>query len=319
MDGAERQLFESGLRDATAAHDGPALDAALTKLGWFDALAVDPRVAVSLLFEHQGRANATSSALESVLASALELAEYGAVCVLLPAPGSGEVSAQQAEDRFLISGLAPPTLKDADQAVAIVAGSRSHRAVAMAAAGLTQRPVGGLDTAAGLLEVTGALPVGDAAWTAPVDWPAALALGRRALGHELVGASRAMLELARHHALERQQFGRPIASFQALRHRLADCLVAIEAADALLGAAWDEPSPTNAAMAKAFAGRTARLAARHCQQVLAGMGFTAEHPFHRYLRRTLLLDQLLGAGHRLTGRLGADVIDSGRLPPAVDL
>ena len=52
-----------------------------------------------------------------------------------------------------------------------------------------------------------------------------------------------MLDLARTHALERVQFGRPIASFQAVRHRLADALVAIEALDATLGAAGDEPEP----------------------------------------------------------------------------
>ena len=79
-----------------------------------------------------------------------------------------------------------------------------------------------------------------------------------------------MLDLARAHALERVQFGRPIARFQAVRHRLADALVAVEALDAALGAAWDEPNPMTAALAKAIAGRTARTVATHCQQVLAG-------------------------------------------------
>ena len=50
-----------------------------------------------------------------------------------------------------------------------------------------------------------------------------------------------MLDLAREHALERVQFGRPVAQFQAVRHRLADALVAIEALDATLAAAADEP------------------------------------------------------------------------------
>jgi len=127
-----------------------------------------------------------------------------------------------------------------------------------------------------------------------------------------------MLELARRHALDRVQFGRPISSFQAVRHRLADSLVAIEAAAALLDAAWDEPSPAVAAMAKAFAGHGASTAGRHCQQVLAGMGFTKEHPFHRYLRRTIVLDRLLGAGNDLTRQLGADVL-AHRPPPTFPL
>jgi len=67
-------------------------------------------------------------------------------------------------------------------------------------------------------------------------------------------------------------------------------------------------------MGKAFAGREARLVATHAQQVLAGIGFTQEHPFHHYVRRVLLLDQLLGAGSLLTRRLGATVLERGALP-----
>ena len=125
---------------------------------------------------------------------------------------------------------------------------------------LQRRPVHGLDPALGLFEVTGAFDTAEAEQK-EADWPAALALGQLALGHELVGAGRTMLELARTHALERVQFGRPIGTFQAVRHRLADSLVALEAADALLQASWDDPSPVTAAMAKAFAGRSARVTA----------------------------------------------------------
>ena len=135
------------------------------------------------------------------------------------------------------------------------------------------------------------------------------------VGHELVGAARAMLELARAHALDRIQFGQPIGRFQAVRHRLADTLVAVEAADAALDAAWEDPSPPAAAMAKALAGRGARTAARHAQQVLAGIGFTTEHDLHRYVRRVLVLDQLVGAGRALTTDLGHQLLASRQLPP----
>ena len=63
------------------------------------------------------------------------------------------------------------------------------------------------------------------------------------------------------------------------------------AARAALAAAWDDGAPQTPALVKALAGRTARTAARHCQQVLAGMGFTTEHPLHRYVRRVLVLDE----------------------------
>jgi alkylation response protein AidB-like acyl-CoA dehydrogenase len=153
----------------------------------------------------------------------------------------------------------------------------------------------------------------------PAAWDDAIALGQLALSHELIGAARTMLELARQHATERVQFGRPIAMFQAVRHRLADGLIAIEAADSLLAGAWEQPSPVLAAMAKGMAGRGARTAAKHCQQVLAGIGFTAEHPFHRFYKRVVVLDQLLGAGAVLTRQLGTDALATGTLPPAFTL
>jgi alkylation response protein AidB-like acyl-CoA dehydrogenase len=128
-----------------------------------------------------------------------------------------------------------------------------------------------------------------------------------------------MLQLARDHAVARMQFGRPIAAFQAVRHRLADSLVAIEAADAAIGGAWDDGSSLTAAMAKAVAGRSARTVARHCQQVLAGIGFTTEHPFHHYLRRVLVLDGLLGDARTLTTQLGQDLLGRRDLPAPLPL
>ena len=100
---------------------------------------------------------------------------------------------------------------------------------------------------------------------------------------------------------------------------MAETLVAIETATAALDAAWLDPSPSTAAMAKAVAGRSARTVARHCQQVLAGIGFTTEHDLHRYVRRVLVLDQLFGSTRMLTRELGQHVIDTGRLPDLLPL
>jgi hypothetical protein len=102
-----------------------------------------------------------------------------------------------------------------------------------------------------------------------------LAEARRALGWWLVGSSRAMLTLARQHALDRVQFGRPIAGFQAVRHRLAETLVAIEGAEATLNLPGADNPDLTALLAKAAAGKAALTTAKHCQQVLAGIGFTA--------------------------------------------
>ena len=152
----------------------------------------------------------------------------------------------------------------------------------------------------------------------PLD-DATLAVVRRALSHELIGASFAMLELARTHALERVQFDVPIASFQAVRHRLADSFVAIDAARSALSAAWADGGPFAAMVAKATAGRSARLVARHAQQVLAGIGFTAEHPFHRHFRRVRVLDHLAGDTKTLTREIGAQLLAQRSLPTPTPL
>ena len=135
--------------------------------------------------------------------------------------------------------------------------------------------------------------------------PIPLAEGRHALGWWLVGTGRAMLSLARQHALDRMQFGKPVASFQAIRHRLAETLVAVEGAEATLVAAAAEPDDLAFLLAKAAAGQAALTAARHCQQVLGGIGFTAEHALHRHVKRSLVLDGLLGSARELTREAGA--------------
>jgi hypothetical protein len=312
-------LFERSLRHATETATGPALDEALGELGWRDALAIDPRAAVSLLFELQGAANASSSALDQVLLGPLALdgdVDAGAV---LPALGRWSPPGRLDADRLTVDGLGRSALVDREAAVVVARSGDHDVAVTVPTAALSFRAVQGVDPDLGLVEV-GADGIEVGGPSAPATgWDGAVALTRLALGHELVGASRAMLELARQHALERIQFGRPIGTFQAVRHRLADTLVAIEMADAGLDAAWLDRSSETAAMAKALAGRGARAASRHCQQVLAGIGFTTEHPVHRHIRRVLVLDQLLGSARTLTVGLGDGLLASRQLPPLLPL
>lgn len=150
--------------------------------------------------------------------------------------------------------------------------------------------------------------------------PDALHAGRRAAGWWLVGTGRAMLALARRHALDRVQFGRHISSFQAIRHRLAETLVAIEGAEATLNTAAAQPRDGLAALlAKAAAGQAALTAARHCQQVLGGIGFTAEHPLHHHVKRSLILDGLLGSARELTHEAGVTLRSKGFAPRIAQL
>lgn len=301
MDAADLELFERSVRAATQADD---VDAALDDLGWADALEVEPQVAVSTLFRLQGEAGTTSSALDQVLRHALGVD----TAVLLPTLGSWSPPGAPV-------GL---TIGTPERLVVVSSdGGDKTVAVVTASDALTLRPAGGMDPWLGLVEVSGEVAGGES--LGPVDWEGAIALAQVALGHELAGASRRMLELAREHALAREQFGQPIAKFQAIRHRLAETLFAVETAEAVLDAAWLDGTPGTAAMAKALAGRGARTAARHCQQVLAGIGFTTEHPLQRYVRRVLVLDELLGSSRALTRSLGDELLRSRQLPPLLPL
>ena len=316
IEGPERDLFVRGVRHAMSRDSGGAVDSALAGLGWLDAFALDERVTVSVVFETQGETNTTSGSLESLLATVALGARPPAL--LLPPLGLCGAPGRLEGGRCQIRGLGSSGLRDCDSAVVVTEMAGRLGAVSVRKGDLHLRPVAGLDPTLELVEVTGHSDEPEVVAEA-VEWDAAVVLGHRAVGHELVGAARAMLELARAHASERIQFGRPIASFQAVRHRLSDSLVAVEAAASLLDAAWEDPSGQNASIAKSFAGCSARLVGRHCQQVLAGVGFTTEHPFHRYFRRTFVLDQLLGAGSMLTRRLGEEVLTTKHLPPVLSL
>ncbi|HVV37924.1 MAG TPA: acyl-CoA dehydrogenase family protein [Acidimicrobiales bacterium] len=209
-----------------------------------------------------------------------------------------------------VSLLRDALSEDATTAVAVwfeLQGATNTVTDALAVLVPLQREVGvGIDPA------FGRVTIGDAT-------DEVIAQARRALAHELVGASFVMLDLARTHALERVQFDRPIAQFQAVRHRLAESQVALDAAKAALHGAWNQPSPFTAMVAKATAGRSARAVARHAQQVLAGIGFTAEHPFHTHFRRVRVLDHLLGDAPTLTRDIGAQLLADGRLPTPLPL
>jgi hypothetical protein len=295
MDAGTAQLFTESLRRALRAEK---VDAALDEVGWREALVDEGVAAAALLFAEQGSANTTSTALDDVLTVALGESPDAATAVVLPPFGRTEPPG--------LRGLATSRILTAQRV--LVAGT------AVAPDDLRLTPLSGVDPRLGLVSVeTPAVP-GPAA-----DWPQAVAVGQIALAYELIGAARGMLRLAREHALTRIQFGGPIAGFQAVRHRLADALIAIESADAAAGMAVESGNPLLAGIAKAVAGRAARTVARHSQQVLAGVGFTTEHDFHHYVRRVLTLDGLLGDAHTLTRTLGESLLRTRQIPPVPPL
>ena len=160
---------------------------------------------------------------------------------------------------------------------------------------------------------TPATIIGPAGGAAPV-LARVLDLGCLALACEQVGVAECALDMARDYALLRTQFGRPIGSFQAVKHKLANVLLEVEAARSAawygLWAADSKPDqlPVVTSIAKATCTAAAYLATAENIQVHGGIGYTWEHPAHLYFRRATTSRMWLGDpdGHyeRLLSRLG---------------
>ncbi|SPM40962.1 Acyl-CoA dehydrogenase related to the alkylation response protein AidB, partial [Mycobacterium numidiamassiliense] len=325
IDAAERTLMATTLRGLAEELDGTELAQALDAFGFADLLAEAPRDAVSALFTALGRAGSMSTSLQDVLLQ--PLGEYLPMSttdcnVVLPGIDADLVGATDGEPlavRGLVIGARP-----APRYLAPVAIRGELVWIDLQeSSGISTRRIDGLDPALAMMEVTGLDVLPDvilAGKQAVAAWDAVATAGRLALGYQIIGAVGQMIDLAVDHACSRVQFGRPIGSFQAVRTRLADAHVAREGAVAALALAWDADDAVLAGLlAKSLAGRAARIAATQCQQVLAGIGFTAEHPFHRFLARVLVLDSVLGSARELPTVIGAHLISAGMIPRLVDL
>jgi alkylation response protein AidB-like acyl-CoA dehydrogenase len=133
------------------------------------------------------------------------------------------------------------------------------------------------------------------------------------LAAEQLGVTERCLEMATSYAKERQQFGRAIGSFQAVKHKLANVLLEVEAAtSAVMYALWAgdrDPAelPMVASITGATCGETALLAAGENIQVHGGIGCTWEHPAHLYLKRATTSRLLFGDPQRHLERLAAQL------------
>ena len=114
------------------------------------------------------------------------------------------------------------------------------------------------------------------------------------LAAEQVGAATRCLELTVEYTKERVQFGRPIGSFQALKHRMADLYVKVQTAGAVVDEALQDPSPTSAALAHVTATEAFRDVAAEAVQMHGGIAITAEHDIQLYFKRAHGSSQLLG-------------------------
>jgi alkylation response protein AidB-like acyl-CoA dehydrogenase len=224
-------------------------------------------------------------------------------------------------DGYTLSGVKSFVLDGAVADVVLVAARTDAGiglfAVAGDAPGLTRTPLFTMDQTRKLARIelaqTPARLVGAEGdgWTAIEH---ALRLGAIALAAEQVGGAQRCLEISVEYAKNRIQFGRPIGSFQAVKHKCADMLLHVELAKSAASyAAWcaaadDADLPVAAAMAKSYCSEAFFDVAAETIQVHGGIGFTWEHPAHLYFKRAKSSELYLGdpRHHRrlLTKHLG---------------
>ncbi|HUF84297.1 MAG TPA: acyl-CoA dehydrogenase family protein [Acidimicrobiia bacterium] len=143
---------------------------------------------------------------------------------------------------------------------------------------------------------------------------------RGALGTaaQLLGLAQQILDLSVEYAKQRHQFGAPIGSFQAIKHKLADVRLALEfARPVVYRAAYsvaheDRDRPVHVSMAKAYASEAALLSARHALQVHGAIGYSYEHDLHLWMKRAWALAAAWGdsASHRRS--VGRAILDRDR-------
>jgi len=166
--------------------------------------------------------------------------------------------------------------------------------VDVSSAGVAKAPVTSLDMTRQLCDLSfddapGTLIASGAAATRAFG--AALTAGAAMLAAEQVGLAHRCLDMTLAYVMQRHQFARPVGSFQALKHRLADVWVGVTQARAASRyaaaclAAGHPDTDVAVAVAKAYCSEVAVRAAEECVQMHGGIGFTWEHPAHLYLKR----------------------------------
>ena len=154
-------------------------------------------------------------------------------------------------------------------------------------------------------------------------WRRLLTVARIAAVAELTGIADRLVELAVEYVKERKQFGRPIGSFQAVKHLAADAYTAAYTMDSLCqrlaGTSLTDPAAAHwADSAKAFCSRAAVQVAETTLQMLGGIGFTAEHDLAVYYPRILTLSDRWGDPLGLERSIGADALAAARSGRAND-
>jgi len=298
----------------TALEDAEDTPGVLEGLDWWQSAGPEAegegRLALGALFEAQGRRLTLSPALGALLAHPV----IAAAGKDLGLKAGAALHASRLSDDTVRLWLAPGasnashiaiTLPEGSSAIVDRARCRFLPSTAIEPAWLEMADVDAADLQP--VEV------------APEQRERALAEARVALGFEALGACEVMLASAAEHASSREQFGKPIAEFQAVKHILAEAHLATTALRevcklALSRLQQGELELELAAMLKLNAGRAGRTVAKHAMQVLGAIGFTEEHPHSGYTHRVVMIDGVLGSAAEIGREIGRQMIETGRVP-----
>ncbi|MCL4186251.1 MAG: acyl-CoA dehydrogenase [Rhodobacteraceae bacterium] len=263
------------------------------------------------------------------------VAAAGGARIALAAEGFANFRAEPTAGGYRLAGSGPAVAGLAGAGTILIPASLGGAAALFALGagpGLTVETLPALDPTRPLARLTLAAAVPAAARIdgpgTAADFIAALDRARLAHAAEAVGAARGAFALTMGHIAARVQFGRTIASFQAVKHRMAALFVRINSAAALVAgaaAAFDAGEVQAGAEARAawaMARRVLAESASETIQLQGGVGLTWEHPAHLFFKRSVALAHVLGPAAEAEAALGRDLAD-GRLPcipaaPAAD-
>jgi hypothetical protein len=286
------ELVRTSVRQALVSSSDD-IAGALGEFGFEELVATDEAFASTTLFEEQGRLGADTPALDVVTVLAVG-APAGAHVVW---PLDADAGAADASDRLELAGIALAPVDDRSSLLVPAAGSLHL----VAPETLEALPAGGMARDSSWRRVR----VAGRSESAFGSWPAVEHRARLAVASEIVGLTQRMLEAATEQVSERKQFGRPVGTYQAVRHRLAEAYSELAGARSLVAMAWEDGRPDAAIWAKTVASTAHATVAKHALQVCGAIGLHEEHPLPRLVRRGFALDALLGTAQSQRARLGA--------------
>lgn len=287
------ELLRGSIRGLLAEESNRSFASRLDDLGWNEVVAADEGAALVALFSIKGEALSAVDALAPELLRLIvdRTGLDGSNTLLLPSP-FGSVPG-------FVDGITQST-ELGERVVAVVDG----RLVVAPSRLLQVRELDATDSTLGHVRVCGDVGAADIEFLDPTVLPAVETRARWLLAAELVGIGRHVISSAVEYTGQRVQYGKPIGVFQALQHRLASAYSLVVGASHIVVEAAATNDAWIALVAKCIAGRAAETACTQAQQCYGAIGFTWEHEFHRYLRRTYLLDRMFGEWRDLEHEIG---------------